>query len=245
MLWKFLMTIVTILSRPFHSDVSPVGSYDEAYKAFYEGEAKMNDFPSNAVTNNNNTRWPGYPGGATVPYVIRSDLSHITDIIEKAMEQYHKNTCVRFVKRTNEPDYVFIKKGQGCFAVVGKSGGPQPLSLGDGCHDVGTAVHELGHTLGMFHEHNRSDRDTYLIIHEQNIQNGRIDQFNKTEASEEMKTTPYNPESIMHYGNYAFSKDRKHLKTMEARDGTTLLDPFQKPGLVDTDIQMVKDMYAC
>ncbi|GFY71816.1 astacin-like metalloprotease toxin 1 [Trichonephila inaurata madagascariensis] len=247
MLWKFLVTVVTILSRPFHSDVSPAPSYNEelAHRAFYEGEAKINDFPSYAVTNNNNTRWPGFPGGATVPYVIRPELSQITDLIEEAMEQYHKNTCVRFVKRTNERDYLDIQKDQGCYSYVGKYHGPQPVSLGDGCHIVGTIVHELGHAIGCYHEHNRSDRDKYLIIYEQNIQNDRKDQFNKTEASEEMITTPYNPKSIMHYGNYAFSIDPRRLKSMEAKDGTPLLEPYQKPGLVDTDIQMVKDMYAC
>ncbi|GFW83286.1 ATP-dependent DNA helicase [Trichonephila clavipes] len=45
--------------------------------------------------------------------MIIDEITHITKLIEESMEQYHKNTCVRFVKRTNERDYLDIKKEVG------------------------------------------------------------------------------------------------------------------------------------
>ena len=52
--------------------------------------------------------------------------------------------------RTNENDYVNIFKGKkgDCHANLGRVGGEQPLSLGEGCPGTGVVTHELMHTLG-------------------------------------------------------------------------------------------------
>lgn len=91
------------------------------------------------------------------------------------MAQYHAKTCIRFVPRTSENDYLLIKSGRsGCWSSVGRTGGKQDLNLQpDGClSKVGTAIHELMHALGMFHEQNRSDRDNHVRIRFENIQRG-------------------------------------------------------------------------
>ena len=56
----------------------------------------------------------------------------------------------RLVDRTNENDYVNIFKGKkgDCHANLGRVGGEQPLSLGEGCPGTGVVTHELMHTLG-------------------------------------------------------------------------------------------------
>jgi hypothetical protein len=38
-----------------------------------------------------------------------------------------------------------------------------------------TAIHELGHVLGMAHEHNRPDRDEYLVIDLNNVEEKKRD----------------------------------------------------------------------
>lgn len=42
-----------------------------------------------------------------------------------------------------------------CYGYYGMSTGAQDLSIGGGCGTVGTVLHEMMHTLGFVHEHQR------------------------------------------------------------------------------------------
>ncbi|RWS00288.1 astacin-like metalloprotease, partial [Leptotrombidium deliense] len=82
--------------------------------------------------------------------------------------------------RTYEQHYVNFILGEGCYSYVGKiDQGPQSISLGDGCHYFGIIVHEIMHAIGFFHAHSRTDRDEYLNIYWENIQEAFRSQFRK------------------------------------------------------------------
>ncbi|CAI4228911.1 unnamed protein product [Auanema sp. JU1783] len=187
-------------------------------------------------------RWPN----AEIPYTLSSQYgSYARSVIAKAMKEYHDKTCIRFVPRdpTKHNDYVYIHPDDGCYSLVGKTGGRQPLSLDSGCIQVGTIVHELMHAVGFFHEQSRQDRDQYIDILWRNVMNGADDQFEKYNLNViDHLNEPYDYVSIMHYGPYAFSGSGK--KTIVARkNGSERMG--QRVAFSDGDIRKINRLYQC
>jgi Astacin (Peptidase family M12A) len=63
-------------------------------------------------------------------------------------------------------------------------------------NDVGSLLHELCHALGMMHEHQREDRDDYVIFHPRARELGP-DQYEKRDTASQTPT--YDFQSLMHY----------------------------------------------
>lgn len=59
-------------------------------------------------------------------------------------------------------------------------------------------VHELGHLVGLWHEHARYDRDSHVIVQFNNIKELQEHNFNKQKSMRLL--APYDLSSIMHYG---------------------------------------------
>lgn len=51
-----------------------------------------------------------------------------------------------------------------CSSHIGRQGGAQDVSLATDCLKKGTAIHELMHVLGFFHEQSRPDRDSWVRV---------------------------------------------------------------------------------
>nr|XP_042905914.1 astacin-like metalloprotease toxin 5 [Parasteatoda tepidariorum] len=188
-----------------------------------------------------------WPKGV-VPYKKDPGLHSTIEnyVLQASFGHYKKHTCINFVLWTNETDYIYLFPGDGCYSYVGKVGGKQPVSLGRGCGWSGTIIHELGHAIGFYHEQNRSDRDDYLTIIWGNIPNGMEDQFFKLKSYENRLLSSFDYDSIMLYGSYAFTKDRKsNLKTMTGINGRFLTDVVSKTQMSKSDIRRVNRLYDC
>ena len=72
------------------------------------------------------------------------------------------------------------------------------LSLKSNCASTGHALHELGHVLGFWHEHMRSDRDKFIKIQWHNIICWACKNFAIAAANSTL-VVPYDLASIMHY----------------------------------------------
>lgn len=78
------------------------------------------------------------------------------------------------------PAVLITSSEKGCWSYVGmlKNWKSQQLNLqSPGCDSVGTAIHEMGHALGMSHEQARPDRDEYVEIHASRIREGKKHNF--------------------------------------------------------------------
>uniref|UniRef100_A0A3P9AK59 Metalloendopeptidase n=1 Tax=Esox lucius TaxID=8010 RepID=A0A3P9AK59_ESOLU len=154
----------------------------------------------------NDCKWPKSSDGKVyVPYVISNQYStQKKSTIECGLRSFHTKTCIRFVPRTNQQDFLNITSLSGCYSSVGRRGNGQVLSLNrDGCVYFSVVQHEILHALGFHHEHTRRDRDGHVKILEKNIEPGKEHNFEKHNTIN--LQTPYDYNSIMHYKRCAFS----------------------------------------
>ncbi|RWS23861.1 Astacin-like metalloprotease toxin [Leptotrombidium deliense] len=184
-----------------------------------------------------------WPNGV-VPIQIHSDLDAQRDLIVSALNHFHEETCIRFKQRTDEPDFINIIADEGCYSSIGRTGGEQSISLGDGCLCKGTIIHELMHALGFYHEQNRSDRDEYVyVIYEKILEKARHE-FNKLPAEANRLFTDYDYESIMQYSSNAFSVDGSDTM-VPIKSGVVLTHPCYKGGLSSFDKLKISKLYKC
>ncbi|XP_051779490.1 embryonic protein UVS.2-like isoform X3 [Erpetoichthys calabaricus] len=188
--------------------------------------------------------WPKLSDGTvSVPYVISDAYSaDEAEVILHAMREFHTLTCVRFVSRRSEKDFVQINSNDGCWSSVGRLGGAQELSLAkDGCLIHGVVQHELNHVLGFIHEQCRPDRDNYIKINWQYVNPEDAMNFAKSDLSP--LNLPYDYTSIMHYGRYAYSNTTGEAVIVPLVNSTNLLG--QRYGMSPIDVHRVNTVYSC
>lgn len=266
----FTLTITLLLSsccKDFKDDEQVVG-FDNAYLAFpgINGELqtyivngdtivveKINGiyvFQGDMVLTENQlnfgsskgaglTEWITRWSNNTVYYTINKSFLD-SSIIYDAFINYQEETFLRFVRRTNQPNYIeFIENTNpevGGYSNVGMIGGRQVIAITSSSR-AGVVVHEIGHAIGLIHEHSRSDRDQFIKINFDNIIPKYKTVFSK--LSEVYKTSSFDFSSIMMYPFHAFGINGS--TTITKIDGSTYT--IQLEGLAPGDIEIVNLMY--
>uniref|UniRef100_A0A915EJJ3 Metalloendopeptidase n=1 Tax=Ditylenchus dipsaci TaxID=166011 RepID=A0A915EJJ3_9BILA len=157
----------------------------------------------NALRPDAQNRWIHYKdkkGNYIIPYIIAGKFtSDEHKIIHGAFDTISNNSCIRFQKKTSSQfDYVEIQNQRG--EVMLESNEEATCLL----HQ--TVVHELFHTIGLWHEQMRSDRDEFIKVHYENIPNAYYPQFKKVPPVQAVTYgVQYDYTSVMHYAKDAFA----------------------------------------
>ncbi|KAL1251482.1 hypothetical protein QQF64_019278 [Cirrhinus molitorella] len=190
---------------------------------------------------NNNCFWKKNANNIVeIPYIVSSEFSYYDkSVIANAMSTFHSKTCIRFVARSTQADYISIENKDGCYSSLGRTGGKQVVSFNrQGCVYHGIVQHELNHALGFYHEQTRSDRDKYVKINWENISPDMAYNFQKQNTNNQ--NTPYDYGSIMHYGKTAFSI-QAGLETITPIPDETV-EIGQRQGMSNTDILRINKL---
>ncbi|NXU57032.1 ASTL metalloendopeptidase, partial [Turnix velox] len=198
-----------------------------------------------SAINCRNCNWPKSSDGIVrIPYVLDSayEESH-KKAIRDAMAEFKTLTCINFVKRNTERDFLNIRSLDGCWSHYGKVGGGQTVSvMKGGCMWKGIIQHELDHALGFLHEHSRSDRDNHVKIMWEYISPADRPDFRKFENSRNLGL-PYDYSSVMHYGPYTFTNTTGKATIVPIPDGTKHIG--QRFGLSNLDVAKINRLYNC
>nr|XP_022309440.1 blastula protease 10-like [Crassostrea virginica] len=185
-----------------------------------------------------------------IPYTIDEktfekepeELKVLKTILSESIEQLSTTTCVNWVKRDSETDYVNIINDSGCYSYVGKIGGGQPVSMqANGCMTVHTMLHEMLHAMGTEHEQSRSDRAGMTSMIWNNIDSNNLNNFQMGQTS---NAQPYDYKSLMQYELWSFAKDGG--KSMSIPDKSLeYLISNKKVALSLYDIGEINSAYGC
>ncbi len=125
-----------------------------------------------AIEASQSRHWPNQE----VPYIITgaSFTGDDTDVILASMAHIETHTCISFrPKEDADEHWIDINHSDsGCYAHLGYYDHLQVHNVNlqlSGCVAQGVVVHELLHILGVNHEQNRPDRDTYLEMFWENV----------------------------------------------------------------------------
>jgi hypothetical protein len=116
-------------------------------------------------------------------------------------------------KKMLDRNYLLItdKMPDRCWTDVGAGakGGERVFNFAlEWCWKETPLIHEIGHVLGLMHEHQRPDRDKYIDVYPEHA-GVMAYSYDKLSLGEMDNSGPYDFLSIMHYWNAAYSTNGK------------------------------------
>ncbi|KAM8847666.1 meprin A subunit beta-like [Synchiropus picturatus] len=145
-----------------------------------------------------------------VPYTLHRGLDlNVKGVVLRALDQFRLKSCIDFTVRETQDYFIHVQNqvNDECSSSVGQQNleNGQNISLGRYCSSINTVEKHVLRTLGFYPEHVRPDRDDFITIVYENIQEGKSEMFNIVNDSS-TEGLPYDYRSVTHYGQYEFTK---------------------------------------
>jgi Astacin (Peptidase family M12A) len=188
--------------------LGPADRFETAYKAYLSDTADKNR--QALVINGPRFRWPNFQ----IPFVIDANsLGAAVADVQAAINTWNNllrpligNRDAWIARRTEAQFVTFVRRPQDrCTSFIGRQPTPQEIVLPQGC-GPGRIMHEMGHAMGLWHEHSRVDRDRFVTINYSNIPLQFRSEFDQ-HIHDGGIVGPYDYGSIMHYDAFAFAID--------------------------------------
>jgi len=162
------------------------------------------------------------------------------DVIVDCMMDFEDFSSLQFIEDNSKKYFVTIKistRSRNCITNIGMYKSTLELI---NTQSNKTIKHELGHAIGLHHEHQREDRNKYVKILWDNIKESKYRNFAivKDDLIPE-NLFEYDKKSIMHYSPFAFSINGKD--TIKSIDGAFY--DFFGVAVTDIDIQKIQHLY--
>ncbi|KAM5158209.1 uncharacterized protein ACMZJ9_009466 [Mantella aurantiaca] len=206
----------------------------------FEGDIQLATNERNSIIGDQ-YRWP-----IPVPYYLEDSLEiNAKALVLEAFERYRLKSCIDFKPWEGEPNYISVFKESGCWSYIGNlRRGKQQLSLGANCDRIATIQHEFLHSLGFWHEQSRADRDDYVIIEWDRIQNGTQNNFNTyNDTRSSALNVPYDYTSVMHYSKTAFQVGSEPTIVTRIAAFSDVIG--QRMDFSDYDLEKLNRLYNC
>jgi hypothetical protein len=178
-----------------------------------------------------------------IPYLIEKDLPQ-ESVVREALRYFAENTVIRFIPYEGQADAVVFARGEKhCLSQLGRVGGLQAILLAPDCGRT-EILHEIMHALGFVHEQSLPQRDRYIEIMWDNIDETAWSQFAVLDDDSVegllYSRFSFDYQSIMLYPPSIFARDLQ-LGSMRTRTDTPLRP--RREALSPTDIERLDDVY--
>ena len=164
-----------------------------------------------------NQLWPD----ARVPYEIDPEwlddeaADRFRTVVGEGIAEWNDRTVIDLVPRAGEDDFVRFVPFFASMSHVGRTGGMQEIRIRQPPYKS-SVIHEIGHAVGLHHEHQRRDRDRHLTPPNDTIPEYRRSYGCRVVDAPEFGFRPFGPydhASAMHYGR-GFLSDHLYFDTI-------------------------------
>jgi len=193
------------------------------------------------------------------PYVIPYELSpeiatnkKAAKAISEALAEIEMSSCIKFKTRESEAGFMLFANmdSRRCFSPLGYVRTyRRVISLNKNCWHRGIVLHHLMHALGFTHENNRPDRDYFVRVIWDNIEEVNHKHFyRKNPFSVNSMNVPYDYDSITHMSRWYLGKRDARgniLKTIVTLDHKKKYSIGQRSHLSQSDVLQLNLLYKC